>query len=219
VKRHPCSSAVVWLVLLVVFSCPNLVVAQVETGAICVATFADSNANGQPDPDETALAGVNINLITGGVIIATHITEAGETEHCFENLLTGIYTVTFTDSPLYQPTTAQEGTFEVAGQRLTVNAFGAFPIPAANLRAHIAAQYAEPESPLDEPTRLMLATGGSMLVMLFMVGIGAVILGLLSGRTRKGGRLPQDSNKKSQKRRTQDAGMVIPPSDIRPPAH
>jgi hypothetical protein len=205
------STAFLLVVLLMLMGCPVLVHAQTETGAICVATFADANADGQRDPGEIALAGVNVNLVTGNAIIATHITEEGETEYCFEKLLAGWYTVVFTDSPLYRPTTAQEGTFEVVGsQRLTVDAFGAFPIPPENLRSEVAAQNAKADEPLDEPTRLMLATGGSMMVMLFMVGIGAVILGILSGRRGT----PQTG---AQKRKTQEYGQVMPPPNIKPP--
>ena len=186
--------------------------AQVETGEICVATFADVNADGQHDPDETALAGVNVNLVTGGVIIATHIVEENETDYCFENLLTGIYTVVFTDSPLYRATTAQEGTFAVEGQRFTVNPFGAFPIPAENLRAEVAQQNAKSDDPLDMPTRLMLATGGSMMVMVFMVGIGAVILGILSGRNPKRARQRREKS-------SQPFGAIMPPASVKPPEH
>ena len=38
--------------------------------------------------------------------------------------------------------------------------------------------------------RLLLATGGSMMVMLFMVGVGAVILGVISGRQGRRRRMP-----------------------------
>jgi hypothetical protein len=180
--------------------------AQTPVGAICVATFADSNGNGMRDPGEDMLPGVNVNLATGGVIIATHIIAPGETQYCFENLLTGIYTVTFTDSALYRITTANEGTFPLdVGQRLMINDFGAFPV--TNLRTEVAAQIAaarEPDKPLESSTRLMLATVGSMVVMLFMVGIGAVILGLSSGRrpAKKAARLK----------------AVPPPKVIEPPA-
>ncbi|MBN1564417.1 MAG: hypothetical protein JXA10_11300 [Anaerolineae bacterium] len=199
-----------------IIGCPALVQAQPETGAICVATFADANVDGQRDPDEGALAGVNVNLVTGNAIIATHITAEGETEYCFENLLPGLYTVVFTDSALYRPTTAQEGTFAVEGNRLTVNAFGAFPIPPENLRGEVAAQYAKTDEPLDAPTRLMLALGGSMLVMLFMIGIGAVILGILSGRNPKR-QTPAPPN--VSQRKTQDLARVTPPPTIKPPNH
>jgi hypothetical protein len=179
--------------------------AQTPVGAICVASFADSNGNGMRDPGEDMLPGVNVNLATGGVIIATHIIAPGETQYCFENLLTGIYTVTFTDSALYRITTANEGTFPLdAGQRLMINDFGAFPV--ANLRTEVAAQIAaarEPDKPLESSTRLMLATVGSMVIMLFMVGIGAVILGVVSGRPAKKAAKPK---------------AIQPPKVIKPPA-
>ena len=54
----------------------NRAAAQAETGTIRVTTFADANANGQR-ADEGPLAGVNVNLATGGVIIATHIIAEG----------------------------------------------------------------------------------------------------------------------------------------------
>lgn len=195
------------LMLLWISGPPSAVVAQTETGAICVATFADANGNGIRDPGEELLPGVNVNLSTGAdVIIATHIMAPGETQYCFENLLTGYYTITFTDSPTYRTTTAREGTFSLdVGQRLMINEFGAFPIPISSLRAEVAAQIAaaqEPEEPLATSTRLMLATVGSMAVMLFMVGIGAVILGVISGRSARQGQ-PKP---------------VSPPKVIKPPA-
>lgn len=177
------------LILILVFWLPPTAFAQTETGAICVTTFADVNGNGIRDQDEGLLPGVNIDLSTGGVIIATHIIAPGETQYCFENLLPGIYTVTFTGSPMYRITTADEGTFPLeSGQHLIIKDFGAFPIAVSNLRAEVAAQIAaaeETNTPLETSTRLMLATVGSMVVMLFMVGIGAVILGITSGRPSK----------------------------------
>jgi hypothetical protein len=178
------------LLLTALIVLPGRAAAQQQTGALCVATFADSNGNGIREEGETALAGVNVNLSTAGVIILTHITAEGENQHCFENLLPGYYTITFTDSPTYRPTTSNEGTFELAGgQRLTINDFGAVPIPLSNLRAEVAAQIAAASSedePLDTSVRLLLATVGSMVVMIFMIGVGAVIMGLQRGRKTRG---------------------------------
>jgi hypothetical protein len=192
--------------LLWVFGPQSAGFAQTETGAICVATFADANGNGIHDAGEGLLPGVNVNLATGGVIIATHIMAPGETQYCFENLLAGYYTITFTDSPTYRAITGNEGTVALdAGQRVMINDFGAFPIPISSLRAEVAAQIAaaqEPEKPLATSTRLMLATVGSMAVMLFMVGIGAVILGVISGRSARAGQ-PES---------------ISPPKVIKPPA-
>jgi hypothetical protein len=169
--------------------------AQIETGTICVSAFADANANGAREAGEGPLAGVNVNLATGGVIIATHLTAENEPEYCFENLLRGIYTVSFTDSPLYRITTAREGTFALdAGQRLTLDPFGAFPVGAEGLRAEVVAQAAAAgeDEPLDTPARLLLATVGATMVMLFMIGLGAVVLGLRDWRSqrRRAARVP-----------------------------
>lgn len=163
--------------------------AQAETGAICVAAFADTNGNGLREETETPLAGVNVNLSTEGVIITSYVTVGEEDQHCFENLLPGIYTLTFTDSPTYRTTTANEGTFALAvGQRLTINPFGAVPVSSDDLRAVVAAQVVaaeETDEPLETSTRLLLSTAASMAVMLFMIGVGAVILGVISGGRRK----------------------------------
>ncbi len=161
------------------------------TGAICTAAFADANGNGLREPTELPLGGVNINLSTGGAIIANTITRDDEPQHCFDRLLPGIYTLTFTENPLYRPTTASEGMVQLeAGQRLILNDFGAVPTSMSGLRAQIAAANATEDEPLERSTRLLLATGGSMMVMLFMVGVGAVILGVISGRQGRRRRRP-----------------------------
>jgi hypothetical protein len=174
--------------------------AQTTSGTLCVSTYADANANGVRDDGEGPLAGVNVNLETGGAIIATHVTEPGEEQYCFANLLTGTYTVTFTDAPTYRLTTANTGTFALdAGQRLTIDPLGAVPVPLADLRAVVAAQLEadDADKPLDSSTRLLYSTAGAMIVMLFLIGLGAVILGLRD-RRRPGRPIP-------------------PPPDIRPP--
>lgn len=162
--------------------------AQTDTGALCISTFADMNGNGIRETTETPLSGVNVNLATNGMIIATHITDVDEQSYCFENLQPGIYTLTFTDSPTYRTTTSNEGTFALAdGQRLTISDFGAVPVPLNRLRAEVAAQVAASQSedePLDSSLRLLISTVGAMMIMLFMIGVGAVILGTISGRRR-----------------------------------
>ncbi len=160
--------------------------AQTPTGAICVSTFADLNTSGTPDGDEPPLAGVNVNLATGGVIIATHITETGEAHYCFENLLRGSYTVTFADAPTYRPTTPHTGTYALdAAQRLTLDPFGAYPIAPEDVRAELVARqsaYTLPPAPLSTSVRLLLATVGAALVMLLMIGLGVIGLSVWRGK-------------------------------------
>lgn len=171
---------------LLLWNAPQPISAQSDTGAICISTFADLNGNGQPDANETILAGVNVNLTTAGTIIATHVTTEGEESYCFENLAVGVYTLTFTDSPTYRTTTANEGTYALeAGQRLTINPFGAVPVPPENLRAVVAASHTPAEEPLEQSVRLLMSLAASLIVMLFMIGVGAIILGMLNSKRRR----------------------------------
>jgi len=174
--------------------------AQSVPGAICISAFSDTNGNGVQDTGESLLSGVSVSLATGGAIIATHITDAANTQYCFENLLRGEYVVTFTDAQTYEPTTPREGTFLLdSGQRLTVDPFGAIPVPLDSLRANVLAEIeanTQDSEPFDTATRLLLATVGSMMVMLFMVGFGVVLFALFGKRSSK---------------------AVTPPTQIQPP--
>ncbi len=109
------------------------------------------------------------------------------------------------------PIKPREGTFALdAGQRLTIDAFGAFPIGPAGLRAEMIAQAsaAQQDKPLDTSTRLLLATGGAAVVMMFMVGLGAVTLGLLDWRRQR----------RQRRLRQRRRPVPPPPSDwLRPP--
>ena len=67
---------------------------------------------------------------------------------------------------------------------------------AEGLRAEVVAQAAASEDePLDTSTRLLLATVGATMVMLFMIGLGAVVLGLRDWRSqrRRAARVPLPS--------------------------
>lgn len=178
---------------------------QPPPGAICVSTFSDANGNGLQDAGEGILPGINVNLSTGGAIIATHITTADDSGgYCFENLLRGEYRVQFTDAPTHTFTTPRAGTFALdSGERLTIDPVGALAAPVDSVRATVTARDTARDSgePLDSGTRLLLATVGSMLVMLFMIGLGVVYLGV-TGRRRT---------------RPARAGAVPPPQDIAPP--
>ena len=163
--------------------------AQNGTGALCVAAYADANGNGLREENEISLGGVNVNLSTGGAIIATHITAGNEEQFCFENLAAGIYSLTFTESPTYRMTTSNEGTYSLdAEQRLTIAPFGAVPVPLDALRAEVAAQIVAADSdeePLETSMRLLLSTAASLAVMVIMIGMGAVILSMTGWSRRR----------------------------------
>lgn len=171
---------------------------QGDPGAICVSTFEDANANGARDAGESPLAGMNVNLATGGAIIATHITTGDAAPYCFEDLMRGEYTIVFTDAPTHQITTPRQGTFALDyGQRLTIDPVGAVPVALADVRAQLVAESRAGSSasdPLDTGTRLLLATVGSVMVMLGMISLGGILWLLLNRKPR-----------------------VRPPEHIRPP--
>lgn len=196
--------------------------AQVQPGAICVSAFADLNGNGAREEGEGPLAGVAVNLSTGGQVIASHVMAEGEDQHCFENLLTGAYTITFLDSPAFRTTTANEGTFNLdPGQRLTITPFGGAPRAADQAADQSAVQTAEQvtdqpaqtgatvletgsaKEPLDPSVRLAIATVAALAVMVFMTGIGAIVLGMRGLKPRRGP--------------THGARNIPPPAHIAPP--
>lgn len=187
--------------------------AQVQPGAICVSAFADFNGNGARDEGELPLAGVTVNLSTGGQIIASHVLAEGEDQHCFESLLTGAYTITFLDSPAFRTTTANEGTFNLdPGQRLTITPFGGAPVAADQVAAQLAQtgaivlETAPAQEQLDPSLRLVISTVAALAVMVFMTGVGAIALSVTSLRPRR-----------DRRRAARDMRHIPPPSHIAPP--
>jgi len=157
-----------------------------ESNAICVSTYEDRNGTAQRDPDEPSLAGINVNLAVDDVIIGTHLMASGENNYCFEPLSPDIYTVAFGQSPTERATTGHSATFALPqGQRLTLDGYGAVSTPMGSLRDTINTQIVAIQ-PADEPltneVRLMLATAGSMVVMIFMIGAGSVLVALVNWR-------------------------------------
>lgn len=191
--------------------------AQVQPGAICVSAFADLNGNGARDEGEAPLAGVTVNLSTGGQIIASHVLAEGEDQHCFESLLTGAYTITFLDSPAFRTTTANEGTFNLdPGQRLTITPFGGAPVAADQTTDQVAAQPARTsatvletapaQEPIDASLRLVIAAAAALVVMVFMTGVGAIVLSMTSLRPRR-----------DRTRAARGTRHIPPPAHIAPP--
>jgi hypothetical protein len=158
--------------------------AQTVPGAICVATFTDLNGNSIRDEGEPPLAGVTVNLSTGEQVVATHVMAEGEAQYCFENLAAGTYTITFQNDPAMRSTTANEGTFTLdEGQRLTITDYGAIPATTAqtDLAAETSAVVLETrtdEPALRQPVRLAISAAGAVAVMVFMIGLGAIVLGI-----------------------------------------
>lgn len=186
--------------------------AQTEAGAICVSTYADLNGNAIREETEAPLPGVTVTLSTGGEVIASHVMAEGEDRYCFENLLTGAYTITFVNDPAYRSTTANEGTFNLdAGQRLTITDFGAIPLTTLDEQpaetGAVVLETAPDEAPLQPSERLILAATASIAVMIFMLGVGAIVLGVRGLSPRRA----------SQRASHGPPGYPPPPTHIRPP--
>ena len=154
--------------------------AWAQENAICTLAFQDLNRNGVRDADEGSLAGISVNLaVDTDLIIATHVTTESNEAHCFENLTPGIYNISFADSPNHLATTQNSAAMEISiGQRIRIE-FGAVAQQAI---------LTEPDSseapssidtqPLDTSTRILLALIGAFVVVVFMFGIGAIIISI-----------------------------------------
>lgn len=171
--------------LLAFLSGPGITAQQpVDTGSICIQTFADQNKNGVLEAGETLLSGVNVSLKQNGILLSNLvISGAAGQEVCFRGWNPGDYTLTVS-APFVQPTTAEQFALSLkAGDRLTVE-YGAALLPTP------AVSQAGLSIPLTRPVRLGLAIGGALLTMLLMIGLGLVVRNLQVLRTGR----PQKSN-------------------------
>src|SRR5574341_768663 len=155
--------------------------ANAQGNAICVFAFQDTNENGVRNDDEGALPGINVNLaIETDIIIATAITTQEDEPYCFENLVPGVYNIYFPDSPNHRATTQSSAAMEIhAGQHIRVE-FGAQPEEPIRLQN----DPAMPNNPtantrLTTTTRILLALLGTIIVMIFMIGFGAVVVSVM----------------------------------------
>lgn len=146
---------------------------------ICIRSFEDRNGNAVLDTDEPPLPGISVNLATADdVIIATHITGNQTDPYCFQNLNPGTYTVIFADSANHTATTQNRGTLDLsAGQQPRVS-FGAQPQEPLPLLD--AAPTSDSGTQISTSSRILLGLLGAVIVMVFMIGLGAVIISLIS---------------------------------------
>ncbi|MFP4321057.1 MAG: SdrD B-like domain-containing protein [Anaerolineales bacterium] len=154
--------------------------AQEANGSICVLAYEDTNANGQRDTGEGPLPGIPVYITMGdGINIRSHITTTQDAPHCFVGLPAGSYGIRFADSPNHQPTTEQSANIELTGQRVSAQ-FGALSAEVwPEDDATTAAVDATSEEQLSTVNRLLLAGLGTIVIVLLLLGIGAVILSIL----------------------------------------
>jgi hypothetical protein len=153
---------------------------QAPGNQICVLVYNDTNANGQRDSNESLLAGVDVNLAVEDTIIETLMTD-DQDYRCFVDLPAGAYHIVIPESARHQMTTRNDSapTFINIGNRVDID-FGAVLLNPFSAEA-VLPNYgiSEDKFTLDRDTRVLLAIFGMTLAMLFMIGCGAIILGLL----------------------------------------
>lgn len=105
----------------------NTPVAAAETGQLCATIYEDVNGNALREEAEGPVAGGNLTLIeaSSGAPVQSHITQPGETQHCFENIVPGVYTLAAAPPTGYNATTSANARLEVqAGASVNIE-FGA----------------------------------------------------------------------------------------------
>ncbi len=152
-----------------------------NSNEICVTIFNDVSQNGERDPDETLLAGINIVLQIETIIIDTQLSQS-DRPTCFVGLAAGSYRVMIPDTRRHQMTTRNDAApaFTTTGSRFNV-AFGVLLLdPFTQDAALPDFRGEEADIDLDQETRLLLAIMGSGVVMLGCIGLGAVVLGIIN---------------------------------------
>ncbi|MBI5930300.1 MAG: hypothetical protein HY862_13400 [Chloroflexi bacterium] len=147
---------------------------------VCIVAYQDGGQAGVREEGENAVSGIDVNLLSGNVIIQTLVTTA-EGPKCFSGLPAGEFRIIVPPSSNHLLTTRNDAgvTFLDTGNRITAN-FGAQIIdPLADGLTRSSVDETEGELTLDQDTRLLVSIAGAAVAMLFMVGLGAIIIGVM----------------------------------------
>lgn len=159
-----------------------------ELNQICILVYHDQNNNGVRDGGEAPLPNINVNLQDignvsqgqSGLIIRTLVT--GTDYSCFTALPTGIYRVYVPFSTNHVLTTGDDSSLSFTGQHAPFcYEFGAQPLDPLNPEATLPDFSGEKDDGLnlDDNTRLLLAILGAVMVVLFMLGVGTILLAII----------------------------------------
>lgn len=153
---------------------------QAQTGPanrICVLVFFDENTNGRRESTEALLSGIDINLLRDDLIIHTGISSANQ-ETCFDGLQTGRYQIVIPPSPNHVMVNRRDAAVEFQDVGTQVNApFGARPVNPLSDDATL--EIEDNTIDLDQQERLLLSLLGAGIVILFMLGVGIILYGLI----------------------------------------
>lgn len=161
---------------------PSTPVAQNSPGnQICILVFRDENTNGQRESSEGLIRGIDVNLTVDSVITDTLVTSTDQEYTCFDDLSTSTYSVIIPDTLRHVLSNENifEHTFTDTGQRVTVE-FGAVLLDPFSADAELQNfGRSDDEFTLDDQSRLLLAIFGAGMVILFMIGFGAILLSII----------------------------------------
>ncbi|MCQ3933193.1 MAG: hypothetical protein DPW16_22315 [Chloroflexi bacterium] len=160
---------------------PNATPVQSGPGNdVCIVVYQDGGQVGVREEGENLVSGVDVNLLASDVVIQTLVTTA-ESPQCFSGLPAGEFRIVVPPSPNHLLTTRNDAgvSFLDTGNRITAN-FGAQMIdPLADGLTRSSVEEAEGELTLDQDTRLLFSIAGAAVAMLFMVGVGAIVMSLM----------------------------------------
>jgi hypothetical protein len=90
-------------------------VASINTGKLCARLYEDLNGNALREESEVTLAGGQFTLVDAGTgaPVQVYTTQAGEQEHCFENLPPAQYTLAVAPPAGFNPTTNTNYSLEI----------------------------------------------------------------------------------------------------------
>jgi hypothetical protein len=158
---------------------PDTTALPIATNQICVLVYNDLNTNRFRDGAEGLIGGIDVNLMMDGVIIQTLITNSQDYA-CFTGLPAGTFRVVVPDSPAHLMTTSPDATVEFVvtgyGSDIDLGAVRLDPFTQDALLPDYSGD--EDNLVLDQEARLLLAVLGSSMMMLLMIGLGAVFLGI-----------------------------------------
>ncbi len=159
----------------------GLVQTQTVPGnSICFLVFQDDNNNWQRESTEPLIAGIDANLMVDDIIIQT-VVSVGDDYTCFDDLPPGFYRLLIPPNPNHRLKHRNDATWEVVGtgHRAVAEFAGIRLDPFTNNALLPSYVPSEDKFTLDQEMRLLVSFLGAAIAMLFMLGMGAIILGFL----------------------------------------
>ncbi len=179
-----------WIIIAVLLLISSAVHAQ-NGGQFCVRAFDDTNANGKIDAGEVLLTrGINVNLLNAqNVTIASALLDESPTAAqgvvCFQFLAPGQYTIDISSADYTATTPASITTTIEEGGLPTVVEFGGQPVAAMVGTPAVTDNSALLSTDDSQLVRILIATAGTLIVIIGMGILGVIVYLLVFGRRPK----------------------------------